>query len=87
MSRSLLLSVATALICLGAGTGAFFAGRAGGPNLTIVARTASTAGAQSGAQSGSNAGRIAGYHTGYRVGYHSAYGASYRQTYRSVLEH
>lgn len=85
MSRSLLLSVATALVCLGAGTGAFFAGRAGGPNLTIVARAASSAGAQSGAQSGSNAGRTAGYRVGYSVGYHHAYGVNYRVAYRRAL--
>ena len=85
MSRSLLLSVATALTCLGAGTGAFYAGRAGGPNLTIVARAASTAGAQSGAQSGSNAGRKAGYRVGYPAGYHHAYGVNYRVAYRRGL--
>jgi hypothetical protein len=85
MSRSLLLSVATALTCLGAGTGAFFAGRAGGPNLTIVARAASSAGAQSGAQSGANAGLTAGYRAGYSVGYHHAYGTNYRAAYRRAL--
>lgn len=87
MSRSLLLSLATALTCLGAGTGAFFAGRAGGPNLTIVARAASTAGAQSGTQSGSAAGRRAGYAAGYGAGYHHVYGASYRVAYRRELGH
>lgn len=85
MSRSLVLSIVTALTCIGAGTGAFFAGRAGGPNLGIVARTASTAGAQSGAQSGASAGRIAGYHAGYTVGYLHAYGTSYRVAYRNAV--
>lgn len=85
MSRSLVLSVATVLTCLGAGTGAFFAGRAGGPNLRIVAHTASTAGAQSGAQSGLSAGRSAGYRAGYGVGYHRAYGTTYRVAYRNAL--
>ena len=85
MSRSLLLSLATALVCLGAGAAAFLAGRAGGPNLTIVARAASTAGAHSGAQSGSSAGRAAGYRVGYGAGYHRAYGTSYRVAYRRAL--
>lgn len=86
MSRSLLLSVATALACLGAGAGGFLAGRAGGPNLRIVAREASTAGAQSGAQSGARAGAIAGYHAGHSAGYHHAYGRAYRVAYRRALE-
>jgi hypothetical protein len=87
MSRSLVLSVATALACLGTGAGAFVAGRAGGPNLRIVAHAASAAGAQSGAQSGSSAGRVAGYHTGYSAGYHHAYGTAYRVAYRRAVGH
>jgi hypothetical protein len=86
MSRSLLLSVATALTCLGAATGAFFAGRAGGPDLKIVARAAGVSGAQSGAQAGSNAGRTIGYHAGYSAGYHHAYSRAYRLAYSRALK-
>jgi hypothetical protein len=85
MSRSLLLSVATALTCLAAGTGAFFAGRSGGPNLAFVTRAASQAGAQSGAHAGSKAGRLAGYRAGYSAGYHHAYSAAYHAAYHHAV--
>ena len=87
MSRALLVSVATALSCLGAGAGAFFAGRAGGPNLAMVARTASQLGAQSGARDGSGAGKLAGYRAGYSAGYHHAYPSAYRAAYRRARGH
>ena len=87
MSRSLLLSVATALTCLGVATGSSFAGREGGPNLTIVARAGSAAGVQSGIRSGSSAGSLAGYRAGYSAGYHRAYPLAYRSAYRRVVGH
>lgn len=85
MRGSLLLSIATALTCLAAGAGAFFAGRSGGPNLAIVARDASVAGARSGMQSGFAAGGSAGYQAGYTAGYHHAYGSAYRTAYLKAL--
>lgn len=85
MTRALVVSVITALSCLGAGTGAFFAGRAGGPNLATVKLHATYAGQQSGARDGSSAGRLAGYHAGYSAGYHHAYRSAYRVAYRRAL--
>lgn len=85
MSRALLVSVLTALSCLGAGVGAFFAGRAGGPDLATVRLQATYAGQQSGARDGSRAGRLAGYQAGYSAGYHHAYPVAYRIAYRHAL--
>lgn len=85
MSRALVLSVATALACLGAGAGAFLAGRNGGPDLALVARAAAHAGASSGRHSGSAAGFAAGYKVGYRGGYHHAYSAAYGPAYRRAV--
>lgn len=85
MSRSPLLSVATALTCLGAGMGAFFAGHSGGPDLAAITHVGSQAGAQSGIRAGSKAGRLAGYRAGYSAGYHHTYPAAYRVAYRRAV--
>jgi hypothetical protein len=85
MTRALLASVATALTCLGAGVGAFLAGRSGGPNLVMVARAGSQAGQQSGARAGSSAGRLAGYRVGYGAGYHHAYPGAYHAAYKHAI--
>jgi hypothetical protein len=82
MSRSPLLSVATALTCLAAGMGAFFAGRSGGPNLAVITHVGSQAGAQSGIRAGSKAGGTAGYRAGYSAGYHHSYPVAYHLAYR-----
>jgi hypothetical protein len=86
MSRALVMSVLTALCCLGAGIGAFVAGRAGGPDLAMVRLSATHAGEQSGVREGSSAGRLAGFRAGYRAGYHHAYPTAYRIAYRRALE-
>jgi hypothetical protein len=85
MRGSLLVSLAMALVCLGAAAGAFLAGRSGGPDLAIAARAGSLAGARSGARAGSSAGRLAGYQAGYHAGYRHAYAPAYRLAYRQVL--
>jgi hypothetical protein len=81
MTRSLLLTVVLAAICLGAGTGAFMAGRSSGPDLSKVERAGSVAGARSGLQAGAGSGRVAGFKLGYRAGYKSAYERAYRAAY------
>ena len=85
MRRSLAFSIAIVLSCLGAATGAFFAGRAGGPNLVMAARAGSLAGSHSGAQAGSVAGQRAGYRVGYHAGYRYGYPAAYRQAFQRML--
>jgi hypothetical protein len=85
MRRSLALSIAIVLSCLAAATGAFFAGRAGGPNLVIAARAGSLAGSRSGAQAGSVAGQRAGYRIGYSAGYRRGYSAAYRLAFQRAL--
>lgn len=81
MTRSFLLTVALALTCLGAGTGAFIAGRSNGPDLSIVARAGNQAGARSGFRAGVGSGQEVGYRLGYRAGYKSAYERAYRTAY------
>jgi hypothetical protein len=85
MTRALLLTVALALCCLGAATGAFLAGRSNGPNLSVLARAATSAGAHAGARRGAAAGRRAGYRAGYNAGYAHAYPKAYRAAYRHAL--
>jgi hypothetical protein len=85
MTRSLLLTIALAVSCLGGGVGAFAAGRSSGPDLTIVARAGTASGARSGTRAGAAAGRAAGYHAGYSAAYRRAYPAAYRAAYRRAL--
>jgi hypothetical protein len=85
MTRSLLLTLALAVSCLGAGVGAFLAGRSNGPDLTIVARAGTASGTRSGSLAGARSGQAAGYHAGYRAGYRRAYASAYRVAYRRAL--
>ena len=85
MTRSLLLTIALAISCLGAATGAFLAGRASGPDLNIVARAGTSVGYRSGARAGASSGRRAGYQAGYRAGYEHAYARAYRTAYSRAL--
>lgn len=87
MRRSLLVSVAVALSCLGAGAGGFLAGRAGGPDLKLTVRAGSLAGARSGSQVGARAGDSDGYRAGYKAGSANAYWPAYRLAYRRAAEH
>ncbi len=82
MTRSLLLTIALATSCVGAGTGAFLAGRSNGPDLGVLARAGSLAGARSGARVGYDAGRVAGYRAGYTAGYRHGYPRAYRLAYQ-----
>ncbi len=84
MPRSLLLTITLAVSCLGAGTGAFLAGRANGPDLGVVARAGGLAGARAGARAGYGAGRLAGYRAGYAAGYRHAYARAYRLAYQNA---
>jgi hypothetical protein len=81
MTRSFLLTVALAITCLGAATGAFMAGRSNGPDLSIVAHAGNQAGARSGFRAGVGSGREAGFRLGYQAGYKSAYDRAYRTAY------
>lgn len=85
MRGSLLYSLATALSCLAAAAGGFFAGRAGGPNLTIAVRDGRLSGEHAGSAAGFSAGAHAGYRSGYSAGYRHAYGAAYRLAYQREL--
>lgn len=85
MARSLLLTLVLAVGCLGAAAGGFLTGRANGPDLTIVARAGTSAGARSGDHAGSVSGRRAGYRAGFQVGYRTAYAHAYRGAYLRAL--
>jgi hypothetical protein len=85
MTRSLLLTIALAISCLGGGAGAFLAGRSNGPNLTVVARAGAVSGARSGRRAGAATGRADGYHAGYTAAYRRAYPGAYRASYRRGL--
>lgn len=81
MTRSLVLTVALAVCCLGAATAAFMAGRANGPDLRLLARSATSSGVRLGARAGSAAGQRAGFRAGYTAGYKHAYPLAYRTAY------
>jgi hypothetical protein len=85
MTRSLLLTIALAVSCLGAATGGFLAGRSNGPDLSVVARAGTSSGARSGAQAGARAGRRAGYRVGYDDAYRPAYSRAYRAASKRAL--
>jgi hypothetical protein len=84
MWRSLLSSLAIILSCLAVAVAAFYAGRAGGPDLAIARHAAAVAGQQQGTQTGARAGRHDGYRAGFLAGYRPAYAAAYRRAYRQV---
>lgn len=84
MWRSLLSSLAIILSCLAVAIGAFYAGRAGGPDLAIARHAGAVAGQLAGTDAGSSAGRHDGYGAGFLAGYRPAYAAAYRDAYRRV---
>ena len=84
MWRSLLSSLAIILSCLAVAVAAFYAGRAGGPDLAVARRAAAVTGQQQGTQAGANAGRHDGYRAGFLAGYRPAYAAAYRRAYGRV---
>lgn len=85
MTRSLLLTIALAISCVGAGVGSFLAGRSTGPDLSVVARAGTVSGARSGTRAGGRSGREAGYQAGYRAAYKHTYPGAYRVAYRRAL--
>ena len=85
MTRSLLLTIALAICCLGAAVGAFLAGRSSGPDLSVVARAGTVSGAHSGSRAGARSGQGAGFHAGYHAGYRHAYSGAYHVAYRRAL--
>jgi hypothetical protein len=87
MTRSLLLTIALALSCLGGATAAYMAGRASAPDLNIVARAGTSAGVASGSRAGSSTGKSAGFRAGYRAGYAHSYQDAYRTAYLRALGH
>jgi hypothetical protein len=85
MTRSLLLTIALAITCLAAAAGAFLAGRSNAPDLSMLARAGTFAGARSGARSGAAAATQAGYRAGYQVGYERAYPGAYKTGYLTAV--
>jgi hypothetical protein len=81
MARSLVMTVALALCCIGAGTAAFMAGRANAPDLRLLARSGTSSGVRLGARAGSAAGQKAGFRAGYTAGYKTTYSLAYRTAY------
>ncbi len=85
MTRSLLLTLVLAVSCLGAATAAYLTGRASGPDLSVVARSATSNGDHSGARAGSSAGQRVGFRAGYSAGYQHAYPLAYQAAYRQAV--